>query len=295
MCIIYAVPEDVVRVHGKVSRKLLEEAWAINPDGAGIAWADGKEVHWRKGFMRLKDFVEFYYEGTPSPIGSHVMHFRLASAGGDDQSFTHPFPVSTEFRDLYKLSGSTTKAVLFHNGTVPDFGTPGVMSDSQEIALLIANKKKTGLAAAIAPGRLAILEPSGQISYVGEWVSSSTGIMASNKGGSPAELSWKVRVRRWVAANILRNPRWSDSNLVAATHMLDHQKLCVRLVKGGGSVPLRNITRDSAVPVLVDIETWDVLVDVRPEGGLYKMGRLERYLVPGPKENGNTRGKKRKE
>jgi hypothetical protein len=113
MCVI------VVSEKGeKVSRKDFKEMWARNSNGFGVAWLeqDGM-IKVKKGIMNLQDAENFYYKEVPEGV-SHIMHFRLTSAGATCPELTHPFRV--DLIDTQELEYKAC-AVLFHNGTVSGY------------------------------------------------------------------------------------------------------------------------------------------------------------------------------
>lgn len=126
--------------------RLLEDAYAANGDGAGIAWREEGKVHWKKG-LDLDRFKQLCAD-VPLPF---IGHCRIASIGGVRASLTHPFPVSA--RVPLALEGTTTGAVVFHNGHWGEWSKelkqvilasggkyqipPGVWSDSRAIAFMV--------------------------------------------------------------------------------------------------------------------------------------------------------------
>jgi hypothetical protein len=114
MCVI------VVSENGnKVAKKDFKDMWARNSHGFGIAWLDPQDgmINVKKGIMTLKEAEDFYYERVPEGV-SHIMHFRLTSAGTTIPELTHPFRV--DLVDTQELEYKAC-AVLFHNGTVSGY------------------------------------------------------------------------------------------------------------------------------------------------------------------------------
>jgi hypothetical protein len=108
MCVIMLVNGT------RPTEAMIDAAWKTNPDGAGIAWREGKgdrtEVVWEKGIMQI-DRIKELCATAPQP---YVVHFRVASCGGVKESLTHPFVV--DLGVPLELTGRTKGAVLFHNG-----------------------------------------------------------------------------------------------------------------------------------------------------------------------------------
>lgn len=143
MCVIYVC---------RTAIPPLEElaAGAMNDDGAGVAWVDvinGKpRVRWKKG-LKDENAVHEVVKDLKPPV---MIHFRLATIGGDTPLLTHPFPLTE--RAPLELEGNTV-AVLAHNGhwhkwddTLKDLCArsgkllpAGPWSDSRAMAWIAAN------------------------------------------------------------------------------------------------------------------------------------------------------------
>lgn len=110
MCVI-AICETTRPTEDQVGRM-----WDQNSHGGGVAWREMDEakgrkvVRWRKGLSEaeMKEFAQ----SLPFP---YVMHFRIASIGGQRASLTHPFAVD-DFEASHDLDGSTDGTIVFHNG-----------------------------------------------------------------------------------------------------------------------------------------------------------------------------------
>lgn len=104
----------VVDTRENIPLKNLEAMEKSNPDGAGIAWVDGDNVHFRKGLTAAQIFE--IQDGLPRPL---FIHFRIATRGAKIPELTHPFPVGMQ-SFLGELSG-TAQTVFMHNGTWPEY------------------------------------------------------------------------------------------------------------------------------------------------------------------------------
>jgi len=134
----------------KPTDEQLEQCWARNPHGAGIAHYDSQgRIVWRKGIRDLDEVVSFVHNVQQQ----WIVHMRFITVGGDHDVLCHPFPISKE--SPASTSGSGSGPVLFHNGTVrdwqrmardlsisdPDAVIPdGRLSDSRIVAWLCAHK-----------------------------------------------------------------------------------------------------------------------------------------------------------
>ncbi len=89
------------------------ELWRMedsNPHGAGLAWASGNLIRYRKGltWKQVRDILP----KIPRPA---LLHFRWATHGGRARHLSHPFPIGPRALTTRKLN-SASKAVLIHNG-----------------------------------------------------------------------------------------------------------------------------------------------------------------------------------
>jgi hypothetical protein len=114
MCVILVSEKG-----NKISKKDFKDMWLRNSNGWGVAWLDLQDgmIRVKKGIMTLKEAEGFYYQEVPEGV-SHVMHFRLTSAGATCPELTHPFRV--DLIDTQELEYKAC-AVLFHNGTVSGY------------------------------------------------------------------------------------------------------------------------------------------------------------------------------
>ena len=165
MCVVYACatarPDD----------RELHRGCLGNPHGAGIAWIEGKRVHWLKGLKDSEEVIKFLSERKPAL--PYMIHFRTASVGGQDPALTHPFPILPAIP--LDLSGSTDKCVLFHNGHIASWEDyafraglasqedfpEGVWSDSRALAWLIYLKGTGILRFVLGSSRSGLLYPDG--------------------------------------------------------------------------------------------------------------------------------------
>ena len=135
------------------TEEMLKSAEAMNSDGGGIAWIEGKEVVWEKGLhVKTKYIMDLIKDcKIQLPI---IIHFRITTHGGTNDELCHPFAISKEnFNKDIETSGRDEKGVLFHNGiwsdyddvaldvlkTNPDAHLPdtGNLSDSRVMAWLV--------------------------------------------------------------------------------------------------------------------------------------------------------------
>lgn len=99
-----------------VSEDDVRKMASANPHGGGVAWCDGNLIHYRKG-LTADDVIKLL-PVLPRPF---LMHFRIATRGGQKPELTHPFPIGYDaITKIDDLTGSA-RGVLIHNGTWNDF------------------------------------------------------------------------------------------------------------------------------------------------------------------------------
>jgi len=180
----------------------MAKCFRTNPDGAGFAWVATDGVHWQKGYKTFRKFLAAYTAAAIGQEHAHLIHFRLASAGGSGMEFSHPFPVSSDMEELYALRGVSESGVIVHNGTVPGLGITGGLSDSQVLAKRLARGVDLN-PDDIGPSRVAMLTASGGVFSIGAWVTHNFGptdsppCQLSNYGFTNPELTLRYRIARW--------------------------------------------------------------------------------------------------
>jgi len=116
MCIIIYKPKNTELP----SESTLYECFFNNPDGSGIMFNDGKNVIIKKGFMNYNLFLtELYNIDAKYNLFNKdlVLHFRIATQGNINKQNCHPFPLSSETKDLIKTSIKTDTGIA-HNGII---------------------------------------------------------------------------------------------------------------------------------------------------------------------------------
>lgn len=125
MCLAIVKPRGV-----QVAREHLLAGWQHNPDGGGYAFVKDGKVVMRKGFMKLKDFIEAYeVDEAVNPESNFLIHFRITSQGAKTADNTHPFLVEG--------------GALIHNGTMS--GTGAEYGKGASDTAKFADKFKTNL------------------------------------------------------------------------------------------------------------------------------------------------------
>ena len=193
MCIIAVKPigEELME------RRILENCFNYNNDGAGLMYnLDGK-VYIEKGYMNFKNFYNRLLE-LDKKIGLKdrglVLHFRISTSGGVSSQNCHPFPISNNGKDLKTLNFVTDIGVA-HNGIISNYIPPkgSSYSDTQLFiknylydikkehedfltnpSLLFAIEKTVG-------SKLCFLDGEGNITLVGKFIEEEDGCSYSNE------------------------------------------------------------------------------------------------------------------
>lgn len=170
----------------RLSEDMVSKAFDANDDGAGVAWREDEQVHWKKG-LGLEMVTELC-NTLPLP---YIAHFRISTVGGKRPALCHPFQIDIEASTA--LEGSTEGHVLFHNGhwgkwkdvmleavmRLPSKVPDGKWSDSRALAWAAANFG-IGFLELVDDQRCAVFSPT-VLEVFGTGWSFSDGIWASNR------------------------------------------------------------------------------------------------------------------
>ena len=180
----------------------IEACWAMNPDGAGYAYATGANVVISKGYMTLTDFESaLRHVPEDAPL---IMHFRIGTSGGYGPEVTHPYPVTSDLTALHALDVECPVAIA-HNGILPyDSDDAAGVSDTvtyiQRVVSRVARqrpvrdhgglckstKARRALRRTSQGSRLALIDATGHLLRIGEgWETVSPGVYASNGSWRP--------------------------------------------------------------------------------------------------------------
>lgn len=174
MCVIAFAPKGIEIP----TREKLKAMWQANSDGAGFAY-NGRngEVVFRKGFMTFESLMDALEPLDQWTNTNFAVHFRIGTAGKNDEHTCHPFPLSTNFADLRQTSG--TGAVLFHNGVLDTGGWANPLSsDTQDFVIafapLLAKPSKSKvrdkwIESMVTGNRLLIMYKNNKVKMYGEW------------------------------------------------------------------------------------------------------------------------------
>lgn len=117
MCLAIYKPADK-----SIKDEFLRNGFANHPDGAGMAWAQDGQLHFKKGIFKLEEFLELYEQIKQFPA---LLHFRKATHGAINEANCHPFI----FND--------GKLALIHNGVLNIKCTIDGLSDTAHFVKLV--------------------------------------------------------------------------------------------------------------------------------------------------------------
>ena len=179
MCVILEKPKGIV-----LTAEQIKNAWASNPDGAGLLVSDGHTVTFEKGFMKLTDFEKVVEKtNAKSKDVYSVLHFRISTGGKINEENTHPFCLEDTSMKSYK-GREGTRSFLFHNG-IFNITPTKVKSDTWILADMLkyvkGNNSKTHVIEPVRNSSRVLLTDGREKALVklGTW-QNNDGINASN-------------------------------------------------------------------------------------------------------------------
>lgn len=107
MCVII-----LTNPNNQITADELKEAWTVNPDGAGFAYAAADGVHFQRGFMNCDYFIKRVMELQQKH--ELLLHLRISTAAGVTPQGTHPYKAG----NVLKMQGTTNAPVIAMNGVI---------------------------------------------------------------------------------------------------------------------------------------------------------------------------------
>ena len=148
MCVIVAKKMGVELP----SKKILENCFDVNPDGAGLMYVnENKKIVIEKGFMTFEAFYKKLMELDKKydlKKKALVMHFRITTQGGTSPGNCHPFPVTDDEKKLKSTYLECDNIAFAHNGIISlysmrdDKGMSDTMLLSKELLYPLFNYNK---------------------------------------------------------------------------------------------------------------------------------------------------------
>ena len=187
MCLIIVCKDKIP------STKTMNQANNTNSDGIGVAYRRKGKVVVRKGLNVKQAHKLLGKVKLPA-----IVHFRMATAGGDSKELIHPFVIDNN-SNIKELSYETTLPVLFQNGHYSDYNEKllsfcvnnnivvptGPWSDTRAIALMTSELGK-GLLQLINNSKFAVFSDTDLETFGDGWIEEN-GMMFSNKYFKPTK------------------------------------------------------------------------------------------------------------
>lgn len=118
----------IIAIKNKDSKLFKEEElknmFQNNPDGAGFMYVDNEEVIIDKGYMTFESFKKHYNKlcnrFNNFKNKSLILHFRIGTSGTNSQQNCHPYPITSNIKDLHKTFIKSEVGIA-HNGIISDY------------------------------------------------------------------------------------------------------------------------------------------------------------------------------
>ena len=197
MCIICVSPAGIKQPPEATIRNMSPR----NPHGAGYMYARDGKVHIHKGFMYIEDFLDSIESENFTAKDAVVYHFRISTQAGVCPEMTHPFPLSNRGAHMKALD-IDCKCGIAHNGVIR-LTTDPTNHEYSDTAIFITdylaeiirkpkdlrNPYTLKLIERLAGSKLAIMDSSGYIATIGEFISDK-GILYSNTSYQNPRITW---------------------------------------------------------------------------------------------------------
>lgn len=227
------------------SDELIKACFENNPDGAGVAILrpGSKAVEIHKGFMKVRDFLDFVNSAvTAKDIATY--HFRITTSGGTNPQNCHPFPISSSVKDLQALS-ITSRFAFIHNGIIGK-GSPELSDTQLYVKNVLAHIRMKSLTKNIIDRIAQETEGSrtitidAQYSFVamtGKWINDKeTGLSFSNGSYEKSYYTGLGAYFNLPIQTICPDCQSIDAELISEYHSLYECPDCNCLFEDGGSV-----------------------------------------------------------
>ena len=187
MCIICASAKGV----RQPTMGQLHNMCRRNPHGAGYMCIRDGKVFISKGFMWEQGFMDVIRNEHFTAADAVVYHFRISTQAGIRAEMTHPFPLSRRLSDMNALDVSCRCGVA-HNGIIKltsdqdnhEYSDTALfitqyLSDLIRKPSDLRNPTMLKLVERLAGSKLAIMDASGYIATVGDFIN-ERGLLFSN-------------------------------------------------------------------------------------------------------------------
>lgn len=112
MCVLAYIKSD-----SYITKEEFFAMFDANPHGGGMAYKLGDKIHIEKGFFNCDKFWEAYNNVKQTLNVDIAIHFRIATSGQITSQFCHPYTLTNNINDMYRLS-TDADTVVFHNGVL---------------------------------------------------------------------------------------------------------------------------------------------------------------------------------
>ena len=117
MCIITFKTKNTKKLWTDETLKTMYEN---NSDGCGIMLLFDNKIYFEKGFLTYESFKKRYdflnkkYDFKKIDV---ALHFRISTHAGIDETNTHPFMITNNFKN-FEIKKGFTDMLLMHNGVI---------------------------------------------------------------------------------------------------------------------------------------------------------------------------------
>lgn len=194
MCIICSSPAGIDQPTTAQLRRMFE----TNPHGAGYMVARSGHVEISKGYMDIESFLKAIQSEGFTKNDPVVYHFRISTQAGVTPEMTHPFPLSRRLSDMTELDITSCSVGVAHNGIIPITSDRNDHSYSDTARFItrylvklirgpedLRSHAVMEMISELTHSRLAILDKTGYIAYVGRWITEENGLRFSNASYQP--------------------------------------------------------------------------------------------------------------
>lgn len=192
MCIICVSPQGAPQPRPEQIKTM----FARNPHGAGYMVAREGKVEIHKGFMLLDDLTRQLSAEHFTQDDAVVYHFRISTQAGITPAMTHPFPLTNNLAACTRLDLACPCGVV-HNGVIQLTSDPQEKTYSDTARFItgymnrlvrkpddLKDQAILDMIYLLTYSRFAILDASGYVATIGEFISSD-GLLFSNNTFMP--------------------------------------------------------------------------------------------------------------
>ena len=197
MCIICISPKG----KPQPTKATMKEMFLNNPHGAGYMFLNGDgnvEIH--KGFMTFDDFYRSVKSENFTNKDVVVYHFRIQTQGGINPYMTHPFPLTKDLEMTKKLDLACSVGIA-HNGII-SLTSDGDKEYSDTAKFItkylvkfitnpadLDDRQNLKAIETLCGSKLAILDTTGNVTLIGQFITEKNGIIYSNKSYKPKDFT----------------------------------------------------------------------------------------------------------